>query len=542
MAITCFSHDLLLQVVLEFELIPHYIEDPTSDLQPPENPMPSFTGSNLDDEDHAPFTPGDLHDPLLGPALPNIEEDYDDPALGMANGDHTSQELHPLQHLGDDPASTTPTSLQMGRVSGGASQDLDMVNATWHSQNSGSQPDSPRLHRKSAEWPDTGYSSKSQDSYSQSQPKSQETFQHHHPGGGVGPAGSAGGDALSFSASATPTGDHHPGGTPNAGGAGGGRPAHPHHHHHHENGDFPTHHSPHPPHPHRHHSTSSAIPTPHPPPQLRQHSHSHSVDFGAGAKGAMTGETPNHTPSHVPHQQQHQQKGGLKSLSSAYGGGLDDSGRFRSPDTFSPVQPPPTLHPGGSMDVPPPLGRSYDGYHGFGYGGYGHLPSLDEGGGAYDKHAGPGAGGYDHFKRRPMSMYNSRGVGSEAGLYHTGAAPYGTIPPNRHLMAPGHYPGRPGFPPPPDMYDMRAGHPMGRFGRPHDPYHSSRLAHTLSHEKLDGSSSSGGAGGIRTRPHHMMSREEEFGAGPMDMFLSQPTSGYFSYEQPPGSFGVPMMG
>ena len=494
-------------------------EDPTSDLNsdlpPAEDPIPSYTSGNLGNEDHAPYS-GDLHDPLLGSTLPNIEEDYDSSGLGIANGDHQSHELHSLQHL-DDPT-TTPTSLRMGE----ASQDIDMVNATWHSQNSNSQ--SPHMSRKTSDWPtslDTGYNSKSQDSYSQSQPKSQETF--HHSGGP---------DALFVGGASS--GEQHDVDGPSG-------------HDHHNDGEFPTH-SPHHHHHHRHTSSSGSSSSAHthnsrlPPHQQHpptHRSHSHSADFGS-PKGM--GEAPNHAPQQ---QQSHHhgagggKGGGLKSLTSSYGGGgpgLDDSGRFRhSQDTYSPVHPPPGHHGVGGLEFSP-LGRNYDAYHGYGYGGY-PLPSLDEGGGAlYDK---PG-GAYDHFKRRPMSMYNPRGVGSD-GMYHT--PPYGTMPPSRHMM--GHYPGRPGFPP--DMYDMR--HTLGRMGgRPldHTHYHQhSRLTHTLSHEKLDGSGGSSSlGGGARSRQHPLMGRgsEEDFPGPAMDMFLSQPTTGYFNYEQPPAGYGMHMMG
>ena len=517
-------------MLLEFELIPHYIrgaDDVNSDL-PAEDTIPTYSPSNLAD-DHTHYS-SDLHDPLLGSTLPSIEEDYDRSISAAASGDHTSQELHSLQHL-DDPA--TPTSLHMG-AEGGPSQELEMVNAPWHSQNSGSQsqePTSPHL-RKTSDWPtslDTGYGSKSQDSYTQSQPKSQETF---HPSG----AGE-----LAF--------------TPPSGGSGGHAPPSPpqergeelaaHHH-------LQQHHTPYPPPPthHQHHQQHQR------PPHIR----THSSEFGSPKNSVGDAHTPSHT--HHPHQQ-HPQGGkgkeGLKPLTTSSGyGGYDDSSRYHhhSQDAYSPSQPPhfaPPLGGGAAGMDYSPLSRSFDPYHGGFGGGYGGgypLPSVDEGGGAFDK---SGYAVAEHFKRRTMTYGGRPGPGGMSeGMF---GSPYGTIPPSRHMMG-GHYPGtRPGFPPPPEMYDPRAG-PHGRYARPLDPMHypggpmHSHFGHALSLEKLDRtppSTAGGPPGGVRSRHHPMMGRggggAEDEGAGVhMDMFLSQPTTGYFSYEQPPAGFGMPMMG
>lgn len=467
-------------MILDFEFIPHYIrdtDDSTSDL--PGNAtmgtLPAYSSSVLSDGDHTPFSSG-LHDSMLVPTLPNIEEDFGHSEL---NGDHQSQELH----LDDVDPTTTPTSLHIGV--GGASQDIDMVNQTWHSQNSGSQdPNSPHLPRKT-DWrtsSDTGYAtSKSQESYTQSQPKSQETFHH------------GGSDGLAFS-SANHSGHTGPEGL-----------------------DF-----------------SSTNRNGSGPDHEREYAHHHSpMDFdspkGIGATPTSRASTGEH------HYLDSRKEGGkvvssLKTIPQQYSHHDDPASRFHrqnSQDTFSPSMPHPFPHPAmmGGMEYPP---RGYDPYHGYGY----PLPSLDEGGGAYDKQRY-----FDHYnKRRPMSMYGSTGDGH----YHPA---YGSTPTARHMM--GHYGGRPGYLG--DFYDPRA----GRYVRPHDPHYPARLNRSFSHERIDGtpptSLPSSLPGGLpRSRPHPAMGRpgmEEEFPGVQMEVFLSQPTTGYFSYEQhPPGYGGVPMMG
>lgn len=468
-----------MQVLLEFEFIPHYIrdtDDPNSDL-PREEPLPSYSTGNLTNESHTPFS-ADLRDSLMVSTLSNIEEDFNSAELSIANGNHPSQELHSLQHLDDDPT-TTPSSLHMG-VGGGASQDIEMVNQTWHSQNSGSQdPNSPHLTGKTADF-DTGYAT------------TQDSQEFHHTG--------PGGTEVLFTSSA----DNH--------GTSGG----------HEQVDFPSH---------------SSIHTPH---SRVGGDFSSSGNKSGGSIGGHTSSSDaphflnmrrEEGGHHQPHP--HQPRGRYGSHDDSSG-----SGKFHHSLESSYSPSPHPSHPiaTGGMEYSP-LGRSFDGSF---YGGYHHMPSLDEGGGTYDQSY------YDHFKRRPMSMYGTGGMGvgpgeHGRGYHHTGP-PFGT-PPGRYMMA-SHYGGRPGYPM--DMYDPRTG-PLppgtGRFGR-QDPPLGTFPPRSYSHERVDGTPPSSITGmGMRTRPYPMMGRgmEEEFPGAHMEMFLSQPTT-YPGYEQPPAGFGMPMMG
>lgn len=474
-------------MILDFELIPHYIrdtDDSTSDL-PSDATMttlPTYSSSILGNEDHTSFSSG-LHDPMIDPTLPdsmivptlpNIEEDFGHVEL-IAN--HQSQELH----LDDVDPSTTPTSLHLGV--GGASQDQ-----TWPSQNSGSQdPSSPHLARK-ADWrtsSDTGYAtSKSQESYTQSQPKSQEMF---HPGSGP--------DGLAFS----PTNNSSHVGP--------------------EGLEF---------------SSSNRIASGSDHRDFTAHHHS-PMDFDS-RKGVRTTPT-SHTSGELHYlgsrKEEVAKASSLKSIPQGYGHHDDPSSRFHhqnSQDTFSPNLPHPLPHPAmmGGMEYPP---RGFEPYHGYGYGGY-PLPSLDEGGGTYEKQRH-----FDSYGKRQMFMYGSPGEGHYHPAY--GTPPLGGLP-GRHIM--GHYGGRMGYP---DIYDPRA----GRYVRSHDPHYPARLNRSYSHERMDVTPpSSLPSGGPRSRPHpatggHPLGMEEEFQSSPMDMFLSQPTTGYYSYEQHPAGFGgVPMVG
>lgn len=167
-----------LQVVLEFKLVPHYIQskpdDHTPDLDAEGQEMPGgmFSNANLADEDIPAFT-GNLHHDPLRSSLPNINEVFN-------HTSSSSQEFHRLEGV-VDPA-TTPTSLNMGP--GGSSQDIDIIVAPpWQSQPHSSQdPASPALTRKSsADWrngSDPGYGS-----IGTSQPKSQENAFRANVGG-----------------------------------------------------------------------------------------------------------------------------------------------------------------------------------------------------------------------------------------------------------------------------------------------------------------------------------------------------------------------
>lgn len=504
------------QVILDFEFIPHYIRDtagPTSDL---EEGIPAYTSSILSSDGHTPYSSGlQLHEPIIS-TLPNVEENFDHAELGIANGDHPSLHSGSLEHLDDVDPTATPTSLHMGV--GGASQDIEMVTQTWDSQNSGSpDPNSPRLVRK-ADWrasSDTGYAtSKSQESYSQSQPKSQETFHHTtseglafsttnhsaHPsseGLPFSPTNHSSSEGLPFSSTNHTVSSQEHGKFPS---------------HRHMNHTDRTHMD----HAHMDRTSMNHTPMNHTP--MNRASMDFSSKSSIGDMSTSRGHTPNDEGVRV-------KEGHLKPTS--YSHHDDPSTRFHpGSQDFSPNMLHAPHHPNmplGGMEFP--LGRSFDFYHGFGY----PLPSLDEGGGAYDKRY------YDHMKRRAMSMYGSPGE-----HYHPGSQ-FGATPPGgllgRHMMS--HYGGRPGYA---DFYDPRLA--PGRFGRPHDPHFTPRLNRTYSHERMDGTPPSSLPGGMRPRPHPLVNREmgrggmeEEFHALPPEMFLSQPTTGYFNYEQPPPAAG-----
>ena len=465
------------QVLLDFELIPHFIRDTTSnhiiaevegeDEHIISAPLP-YTDNVLDDEDSAPFS-SNIHDSLLSSALPSIGEDFDDSELRISVGNHASQELH---HLEGVDSAAMPVSIHMDPS--GASQDIDIGNSTWHSQNSGSQSQDPS---------DTGYGnsqvsySQSQPSYSQSQPKSQET---PFPNSG-------GSDGLGFSnPSSSGMQDHK---------------------------DFP------PPHTHS---------LPRDQQEYTPHSESSRLEFGR-SKGSPDSTTSGVHSSRGEHHylttrkdDNHHSKTGRDVLKTMPPYGHRDNDfvsrhGYQSHDMYSPGQVH-LRHPSASGLDYSPMGQPYDHFHSsWGYGTY-PLPSLDEGGSGYDK-----ARYYDHFKRRSLSMYSDH--------YHGGSHPYSNpppgAPPGGHMI--GHFGGHPAYH---EMYnDPRS----GRYGiRPTDPhFQPTRINHAYSHDRIDGAPPMG-PGGMRSRPP-FMGRPEE------DMFLSQPTNSYFGYDQPGAGFGVTMM-
>ena len=531
------------QVILDFEFIPHYIRDTTG----PNPDLEEGIAYSSSIQNHTSYSSGlQLHEPIMS-SLPNVEENFDRTdhiELGIANGDHPSLQSGSLEHLDDVDPTATPTSLHMGV--GGASQDIEMVTQRWDSQNSGSpDPNSPHLVRKT-DWrtsSDTGYAtSKSQESYTQSQPKSQETF-HHTTSEGLAftttnhnarpsseglpfsPTNHSGSEGLPFSPTNHSSSEGLPFSSTNHSSSE-GLPSFSSTNHTastHEHGKFPSHrHTDHTPMDHTPMDRTSMNHTPinHTPMDCAP------MDFSGKSSSIADnrGHTPNDEGVHV-------KEGHIKA--SSYGH-HDDRFHHGSQD-FSPNMPHPPHHPNMPPDF---LGRSFDFYR---HSGYGYpLPSLDEGGGGYDKRY------YDHMKRRAMTMYGNTGEHYHPGSQF-GATPPGGLP-GRHMM--NHYGGRPGYP---EFYDPRM--PPGRFGRPHDPHFTPRLNRSYSHERMDGTPPSSLPGGMRPHPHPLMNREmgrggmeEEFHSLPPEMFLSQPTTGYFnSYDQPPppapggGYGGVPMV-
>lgn len=509
--IPCSTLFLLPQVELEFSFNSPYGHNDDDDDDLPDDAdtmttLPAYSTDNLDNAHSVPRSySSDLHDPIISGLEP-----YGTTELGMPSGDrHTP----PLEHLSEvDPAST-PTSLHIGESPRGANNSQDIENimsggsgggGVWHSQNSGSQsldPSSPNLGGRKAEWrtsSDTGYAtSKSQESYTQSQPKSQEAAYHTHH---TPPSGSDVG-ALGFG-----TSDHPPG----AGGSDGDS----------RHGDGYSH-------PHHRSSVRGT----------------NRMDFGSGSGGGVGpkgihGNENHHTSSnsHTPsHSKAYLGQRSKEDFSKSYRDPLqpipqDDAMRFgvgrrQTPpggtgDSFSPNQSHMSSShsgAGGPADYPPMGGRGYDGFYGYGYGGYPMPPNEKQ---RY----------FDHFKqRRPTSMY-----GGEPGeFFHpqAGGGPYGSMPGpgGRPMVAP--YGGRP---PPggyPDFYNPRGGG-GGRYTRPHDPHHPPHLAHAMSHERMDGATPSNYSG----RGRRLGGVDEEF---PIDMYLSQPTTSYNYNLESPGGYGMP---
>ncbi len=196
----------------------------------------------------------------------------------------------------------------------------------------------------------------------------------------------------------------------------------------------------------------------------------------------------------------------------------------QSHDVFSPAH----SHSGphsqgslpGSMDH---MGRMYD-HMGGGGRGYMGLPSLDESS-AFDRN-------YimEQYKRRSMSSYGQDNY--PRGHYNT---------PPQGMSGMGGMNFRPPYS---DKYgDQRAG--QGRFGHPHDSYYgpggpNSRIPHSFSHERVDMA-----MGGMRPHPSFLNrpGMEEEFSNSqgvPMEMYLSQPTTGnFFPMDR---MYNHPMMG
>lgn len=136
----------------------------SDDVISPTDQASNYSNSTLNyDVNHTPYTSDLHHDPLA--TLLSINKDYGNTELGMINGRHASQEeLHRHLEVMVDPT----VFIHIDASGDGASQDIDLSH--WgHSQNSSSQSQYPSSQ-------DTGYASKFEDSYSQSQPKSQEMF------------------------------------------------------------------------------------------------------------------------------------------------------------------------------------------------------------------------------------------------------------------------------------------------------------------------------------------------------------------------------
>ena len=473
-------------MLLDYELIPHYIQTPDDEDEDDSSTLPPDTSTSshpyptddLSNEDHAPFTNDMCHDPLIPSAL---DKDFGSAELGIANSNHASQELHPLEQLeGVDP-SATPITLHIGTSR--ASQDIELGTQPWHSEDSSLQsqdPSSPSLPRKS-EWrtsSDTGY--KSQESYSQSQPKSQETFHHN---------GST--DGLNFSNHSSSI--------------------------HQEHGDFPHHASP--------HHNQSQIEFRDTKSSIGDLRHTSSQDhhfLNSRKDDAHSSKTIIDPLQNIP-------------PSSTSYGSRDDTTRFSHQmiDSYgSPARQPYYPHyphgMGGAGPEYPPMGRGYDLHHSWGYGNF--PPPHSEDGALYDRR-------FEHLKRRSLSMYSG-----DHGPFHGG--PYPSTPPG-----PGGPPGIPvlpgpygGYPAYADFYDPRSS--GGRYppGPPRslDPHYLSsqqRIGRAYSHDRVDLIPPAGARTRPMMGPHGL---EEETHNPPMDMFLSQPTTN-FNYDQMGAYGGVPMI-